>query len=83
MPCTSRRAFVAQSAALLTTAKSLLSYEALKASNLGVQLYTVRNVIGKDPAATLAAIKQIGYTEVERIARRNLASAEANWPATR
>lgn len=34
---------------------------------LGVQLYTVRDVIMKDPAATLEAIAGIGYTGVEVI----------------
>ncbi len=37
----------------------------LQQSNLGVQLYTVRNVITTNPAATLKAIHDIGYTEVE------------------
>ncbi len=63
----SRRVFVAQSAALVPMARSLFAYESLRASNLGVQLYTVRNVIGKDPAATLEAIQKIGYTEVEAV----------------
>lgn len=39
--------------------------EKLGASNLGVQLYTVRNVIVTDPAGTLKAIEGIGYSEVE------------------
>jgi sugar phosphate isomerase/epimerase len=34
---------------------------------LGVQLYTVRDQIGKDPAGTLKAIADIGYKEVEVI----------------
>jgi sugar phosphate isomerase/epimerase len=33
--------------------------------NLGVQLYTVRSVLPKDPAATIKAIAAIGYTEAE------------------
>ncbi len=61
----SRRVFVVQSAALVPMARSLSGYEALRASNLGVQLYTVRDVIEKNPAATLEAIQSIGYTEVE------------------
>ncbi len=67
MSHTSRRVFVAQSAALATVARTLFGYESLRASNLGVQLYTVRNVIGKDPAAVLKAIQQIGYTEIEAV----------------
>ena len=31
---------------------------------IGVQLYTVRNVLPKDPDATLKAIAGIGYPEV-------------------
>lgn len=33
--------------------------------NLGVELYTVRNIILKDPATVLESIQSIGYTEVE------------------
>ena len=61
----SRRVFVAQSAAIVPLARSLSAYESLRASNLGVQLYTVRDVILKNPASTLEAIQSIGYTEVE------------------
>jgi sugar phosphate isomerase/epimerase len=61
----SRRVFIAQSATIVPMARSLSAYESLRASNLGVQLYTVRDVIGKNPAATLEAIQRIGYTEVE------------------
>ncbi len=77
MSRTSRRVFVAQSAALLTATRAAFGYESLRASNLGVQLYTVRNVIGKDPKATLEAIQKIGYTEVEAI----YASLHEIWPA--
>ena len=34
---------------------------------IGAQLYTVRDLIGKDPEGTLKAIAGIGYTEVEAI----------------
>ncbi len=77
MSRTSRRVFVAQSAALLSATRAAFGYESLRASNLGVQLYTVRNVIGKDPKATLEAIQKIGYTEVEAI----YASLHEIWPA--
>jgi sugar phosphate isomerase/epimerase len=77
MSRTSRRVFLAQSVAVLPATKSLLAYESLRASNLGVQLYTVRNVIGKDPAAILDAIQKIGYTEVEAI----YASLDQIWSA--
>jgi sugar phosphate isomerase/epimerase len=32
---------------------------------IGIQTYTVRNLMAKDPNGTLAALAQIGYTEVE------------------
>lgn len=77
MSHTTRRVFVAQSAALVPMARSLFAYESLRASNLGVELYTVRNVIEKDPAATLEAIQKIGYTEVEAV----YASLHKIWAA--
>ena len=60
----SRRNFVVRSAALLPAARMLLG-DALTASNLGVQLYTVRDTIGANPEAVLKAIQDIGYSEVE------------------
>lgn len=65
MPAHSRRAFVVQAAALLPLSRAVFAKEPLTHNNLGVQLYTVRNVIQKDPAATLKAIQDIGYAEVE------------------
>jgi sugar phosphate isomerase/epimerase len=67
MSPTSRRTFVAQAAALLPLSRAAFAREPLTRNNLGVQLYTVRNVIEKDPAATLKAIQDIGYREVEAI----------------
>lgn len=63
----SRRTFVAQAAALLPLGRAVFAKEPLTHNNLGVQLYTVRNVIEKDPATTLKAIQDIGYSEVEAI----------------
>lgn len=34
-------------------------------TDIGLQLYTVRDAMGKDPAGTLAKVAQIGYTSVE------------------
>ncbi|MBV9300493.1 MAG: sugar phosphate isomerase/epimerase [Acidobacteriaceae bacterium] len=65
MFASSRRRFLAQTAALLPAAHVLAATEKLGPNNLGVQLYTVRNIITKNPAATLKAIQDIGYTEVE------------------
>src|ERR1700726_1321778 len=64
---TSRRAFVMQSAALLPLSKAVFAKDKLSENNLGVQLYTVRNIITKNQAAVLKAIQDIGYTEVEVI----------------
>jgi sugar phosphate isomerase/epimerase len=61
----SRREFVIQSAALLPLSQIAFANEKLSENNLGVQLYTVRRVIARNPAATLKAIQDIGYTEVE------------------
>jgi sugar phosphate isomerase/epimerase len=60
-----RRTFVAGAAALLPLSRSVLGKEPLRHDNLGVQLYTVRTVIEKDPAGILKAIQDIGYAEVE------------------
>ena len=73
----SRRNFVVQSAALLPAAKILLGRDALTASNLGVQLYTVRSVIGANPEAVLKAIQDIGYSEVEA----TYGNLDKIWPA--
>lgn len=65
MPVISRRGFVGQAAALTSVSKSLFGRDPLQKTNLGVQLYTVRNVIMKDPKAVLQAIKDIGFDEIE------------------
>ena len=62
---TSRRAFV-KSAALLS-AGALVSPAVLAASKqlIGLQLYTVRDAMAKDPVGTLAKVAQLGYGSVE------------------
>jgi sugar phosphate isomerase/epimerase len=77
MSSLSRRNFVVRSAALLPAAKLLLGRDALTANNLGVQLYTVRNTIGADPAGVLKAIQDIGYREVEA----TYGNLNQIWPA--
>lgn len=77
MSASSRRSFVAQAAALLPLSRAVFAKEPLTRNDLGVQLYTVRNVIEKDPARTLKAIQDIGYTEVEAI----YGSLDKIWPA--
>jgi sugar phosphate isomerase/epimerase len=73
----SRRNFVMAASAALPSARALFARDPLRAANLGVQLYTVRNVITKDPAAVLNAIQDAGYAEVEVV----YATLEAIWPA--
>lgn len=73
----SRRSFIARSAAVVPASQVLFAREPLTHNDLGVQLYTVRKVIGKDPLATLKAIQNIGYTEVEATA----GNLDEIWPA--
>ncbi len=72
-----RRNFVVQSAATLTAARAAFAFDALRASNLGVQLYTVRDTIIKDPTKDLNAIAAIGYQEVEVV----YDTLDTIWPA--
>lgn len=62
---TSRRSFLKTSAAL--SAGAMLAPQLLNAKEriIGVQLYTVRDVIQKDLAGTLAKIASIGFKAVE------------------
>jgi sugar phosphate isomerase/epimerase len=77
MSRTSRRSFIAKTAALIPATQALFAREPLDHNDLGVQLYTVRKVIGKDPLATLKAIQAIGYAEVEATA----GNLDQIWPA--
>lgn len=65
MPALSRRSFLTHTAAAISASKFALAREALNARSLGVELYTVRKIILKDPAAVLRAIGEIGYGEIE------------------
>ncbi len=71
-----RRTFLARTAALASAAKLALA-KPLTKGNLGVELYTVRNIILKDPATVLKSIQDIGYTEVEP----TYANLPEIWPA--
>ena len=66
---TTRRDFLAGSAALMGTAAFGLHrvpvLPAEKISRIGLELYTVRSEMAKDVAATLARVAQVGYKEVE------------------
>ena len=62
---TTRRSFLKSSAvysASLLVAPNLLNYNH---KYIGLQLYTVRNAMQTDPAATLAHVAKIGYNSVE------------------
>jgi len=62
---TSRREFLKTSALVsagLLAAPSLFAYDK---KYIGLQLYTVRDAMGKDTAGTLARVAQIGYNSVE------------------
>jgi sugar phosphate isomerase/epimerase len=72
-----RRNFVVRSAAALPAASALSAFEPLRASDLGVQLYTVRDTITKDPGKDLKAIEAIGFQEVEVV----YATLDKIWPA--
>ncbi|HMF77602.1 MAG TPA: sugar phosphate isomerase/epimerase [Bryobacteraceae bacterium] len=67
MSTLSRRNFVVGTAAMLPIAKAAFGREPLSASNLGVQLYTVRNTITKNPETVLKAIQDIGFKEIEAV----------------
>lgn len=62
---TTRRSFLKTSALLsagILVAPRLFAYDK---KYIGLQLYTVRDAMGKDPAAALAKVAQIGYNSVE------------------
>ncbi|MCA9138825.1 MAG: sugar phosphate isomerase/epimerase [Planctomycetales bacterium] len=65
-----RRQFLAAgaaTAAVLSQPKWLLALDADNAyrKNIGIQLYTLRNEIGRDVAGTLKAVADAGYKQVE------------------
>jgi sugar phosphate isomerase/epimerase len=62
----SRRSFI-KSSSLLTAGAFLKPtiFDKKKKEYIGLQLYTVRDAMQKDPAGTLAKVAQIGYTSVE------------------
>lgn len=63
MPAT-RRDFIKQSS-LLAAGLFLPKDDFFKKKPVGVQLYTLRAEIGKDPKGTLARVAQLGYKQVE------------------
>ena len=65
MAFVTRRNLLQQSLLSVPFASALLAGERFSGTHLGVQLYTVRNTIGKDPLGVLRKIEQIGYKEIE------------------
>ncbi len=62
---TTRRSFI-KSTSLLSAGILLAPEELTRKKHLiGLQLYTVRDAMAKDPSGTLAKVAQIGYTSVE------------------
>ncbi len=60
-----RRSFLKTSSVLSAGLMIVPSAFKPKDSLIGLQLYTVRDAMGKDPKATLARVAQIGYHSVE------------------
>jgi sugar phosphate isomerase/epimerase len=61
-----RRSFVGSlSATLLTAPYALRGTPYARLSRIGLELYSVRNEMKKDPEATLAAVRAMGYNDVE------------------
>jgi sugar phosphate isomerase/epimerase len=60
-----RRSFIKSSSLLAAAAMVSPSLLHPKSKYIGLQLYTVRDAMQKDPAGTLARVAQIGYNSVE------------------
>src|ERR1700712_2863683 len=60
-----RRSFIQTSSVLSAGFLMAPSLNKNKTSLIGLQLYTVRDAMDKDPLGTLARVAQIGYTSVE------------------
>src|SRR3954451_4284378 len=65
MALVTRRRFIGQSIVSIPLASAMFARGRFSADNLGVQLYTVRDTIGKDPVSVLKRIQDIGYKEIE------------------
>src|ERR1700730_13845455 len=62
---TSRRSFIKQSSLLTAAVITGPSWLPKTKYKIGVQLYTLRADIGKDPKGTLSKVAALGYKEVE------------------
>ncbi len=62
---TTRRSFLKTTSVLSAGLLMAPSEFKIKSPLIGLQLYTVRDAMAKDPISTLARVAQIGYTSVE------------------
>jgi hypothetical protein len=53
---------------ILAASAAALPLQAAKLKSIGVQLYTLRSILPKQPLETLKALEALGYTEVEAVA---------------
>jgi sugar phosphate isomerase/epimerase len=60
-----RREFIQQSALATAGAFALSSFTSKKQSDIGLQLYTLRDVINRDVKGTLEKVAALGYKKVE------------------
>ena len=73
--CSSRRQWLFQSAGLAATTFLPGNYLFAKTTRpIGVQLYTVRTILMKEPDRVLKTIAEIGYTEIEGNNRADMIS---------
>src|SRR6476469_7049284 len=62
-----RRSFIKSTAAFSAVSVFNSSYIFSRSPVIGLQLFTVRDAMHKDPAGTLEKIAQIGYQSVESV----------------
>ena len=62
---TTRRSFIKSSSIVSAGLLVSPSFPSFKISNIGLQLYTVRDAMQTDPAGTLAKVAHIGYNTLE------------------
>jgi sugar phosphate isomerase/epimerase len=79
MSTLTRRRWIEAAAALPAAARLGRAAGNSKLDAIGVQLYTVRDVVTQRPAETLEALENIGYREVEAIG----GMLDKIWPALR
>ncbi len=61
----------------LALAPTLAAQQSMRrVARVGVQLYTVRDLMAQDVAATLAAVAEAGYVEVETAGTGNLSAQQ-------